>query len=298
MKTAFCFAGQGSQYVGQGNDFYSNSAEAREIFDKFPSVRDICFSDAEKLNETRYVQPAVMLTGYVIAKLLERHIKPEYCCGLSLGEYTALAFSEVWSLPDAMDIISARGAIMQDALPLGTTKMSAVIGLDRETVENALGTVSGVCEIANYNCPGQIVITGENAAVDEAQVKLKAAGAKLIAPLNVSGAFHSSLLSGASEKLRVELDSHRHRAPKYRIVYNVSGREETRELNGILQDQIHNSVYFEDTVKYLIGQGVDTFVEIGPGKTLTGFIRRIDRTARVYTVTDHDGFCKAVAELT
>ncbi len=296
MKTAFCFAGQGSQYVGQGKDFYENSEKARAVFDAFPEVRDICFNDAQKLGETKYVQPAMLLTGYAIASLVAEHIEPEYCCGLSLGEYTALAFAGVWDIENAMEIISARGEIMQNALPLGTTKMTAIIGLDRDTVLGEVKSTDGVVEIANYNCPGQIVITGENAAVDRATEKLKASGAKLTIPLNVSGAFHSSLLEKASYELRKALDARVHSAPKYKMVYNVSGREETRELNDILQDQIHNSVHFEETINYLIACGVDTFVEIGPGKTLSGFIRKTNRAVKVVTVTDYESYLKAVEE--
>ena len=299
MKIAFLFAGQGSQYVGQGKDFYDNLEFAKENFDKFPAVKEICFTDEKGvLNQTAYAQPAMLLTGYVISKALENEgIKPEYTCGLSLGEYTALAYNDVWTLDGAMDIISNRGNIMQNALPLGTTKMAAVIGLDREKVKEGIKVSQGVCEVANYNCPGQIVITGDNQGVDLAMENMKALGALKVVELNVSGAFHSSFLDEASKKLRVVLDKYIPNTPKYKMVYNVSGKEETRPLNDILEDQIHNSVYFEDTIMYLLEQGVDTFVEIGPGKSLSGFVKRCSRKVNIYTVTDYESFLNTVKAL-
>ena len=299
MKIAFLFAGQGSQYVGQGNDFYDNLDFAKEIYDKFPEIKEICFTDSNGiLNQTAYAQPAMLLTGYVISKALEKEgIKPEYTCGLSLGEYTALAYNDVWNINDSIDIISNRGRIMQNALPLGTTKMAAVIGLDREKVLEGVKVSEGVCEVANYNCPGQIVITGDNKGVDLAMENMKALGALKVVELNVSGAFHSSFLIDASKELRKVLDKYKPNTPKYKMVYNVSGKEENRPLNDILEDQIHSSVYFEDTIRYLMAQGVDTFIEVGPGKSLSGFVKRVDRKVSIYTVTDYESFKSTLESL-
>ena len=299
MKIAFLFAGQGSQYVGQGKDFYDNLPFAKETFDKFDEIKEICFTDANGLiNQTKYAQPAMLLTGYVISKALEKEgITPEYTCGLSLGEYTALAFNDVWTLEDSINIISSRGDIMQNALPLGTTKMAAVIGLDREKVKEGIKVSEGVCEVANYNCPGQIVITGDNKGVLEAMENMKKLGALKVVELNVSGAFHSSFLLDASKKLRTVLDKYSPKNPKYKMVYNVSGKEETRNLNDILEDQIHNSVYFEDTINYLLENGVDTFIEVGPGKALSGFVKRCSRKVNIYTVTDYESFVNTVKAL-
>jgi [acyl-carrier-protein] S-malonyltransferase len=299
MKIAFCFAGQGAQYIGMGKDFYDNLTSVKEIYDKFPEIKDLCFNENELLNQTAYAQKAMLLTGFAIATALkEKGIVPTYACGLSLGEYTALAFAETWKIEDAIEIISNRGRIMQNALPLGTTKMAAIIGLDRETIQATLKKVdNGVVEIANYNCPGQIVITGINDAVDKACELLLEAKARRAIPLNVSGAFHSSLLNNASIELKEVLDRFTPNKPVYKIIYNVSGKEETRPLNDILKDQICHSVYFEDSVKYLLEQGVDTFVEIGPGKTLTGFIRKISPTATIYNVSDYNGYLDIVSKL-
>lgn len=299
MKIAFLFAGQGAQAVGMGKDFYDEFNLAKVIYDSYPEIKELCFEGpAEILNQTAYAQKAMLLTSYTIAKVLEsKGITPEYACGLSLGEYSALAFANTWKLDDAIEIITSRGNIMQNALPLGTSKMAAVIGLDRDVIINTIKNVSGVCEIANYNCPGQIVITGDNKGIDEAMPLLTEAGAKRVLPLNVSGAFHSSLLIPASKELRKTLDKFSPNKPDVKIVYNVSGKEEEKPLNDILEAQICHSVYFEDTLKYLKDQGVDTFVEIGPGKTLSGFVRKTLTDVKCYAITDVESLNKTLEEL-
>ena len=299
MKIAFLFAGQGAQAVGMGKDFYEGLESAKKLYDRFPEIRDLCFNGPEEeLNQTKYAQKAMLLTSYVIAKELENNgIKPEYVCGLSLGEYSALAFANTWNLDEAIDIITHRGDIMQNALPLGTTKMAAVIGMDRDAILKELKKVSGICEVANYNCPGQIVITGDNKGVDEAMVLLQNAGAKRVIPLNVSGAFHSSLLTNASKELRAVLDKYSPATPTYKVLYNVCGDEMNDNLNDILERQICHSVYFEDTIKNLKEKGVDTFIEIGPGKTLSGFVRKTITDVKIYNVSDLAGLNNLISEL-
>ena len=299
MKIAFLFAGQGAQAVGMGKDFYDNYEIAKSIYDEFPNVRDLCFNGpADLLNQTKFAQPAMLLTSYVIAKVLEAHnILPEYACGLSLGEYSALAFANAWKLDDALKIITCRGDIMQNALPVGTTKMAAVIGLDRNIILDTIKDIPGVCEIANYNCPGQIVITGDNNAIDLAMPKLKEAGARRVLPLNVSGAFHSSLLNAASKELRKVLNKYNHNNPRFKIIYNVSGHEENDELNDLLERQICNSVYFEDSLKYLNDQGVDTYIEIGPGQTLTSFVKKTLTDVNSFNVSNVSGLVNLIEGL-
>lgn len=299
MKIGFCFAGQGAQAVGMGKDFYDAYPSVKSLYDNFPEIKELCFEDKEGvLNQTAYAQKAMLLTSYAIASVLkENGIEPEYACGLSLGEYSALAFANVWSIEDAIKIITKRGNIMQNALPLGTTKMAAIIGLDREVILNTIKDVKGVCEIANYNCPGQIVITGQAEAIDEACPKLLEAGARRALPLNVSGAFHSSLLNDASAELRAELDKYEFNKPAYKMVYNVSGREMDDNLNDILQQQICHSVYFEDSIRYMIAQGVDTFVEIGPGATLSSFIKKTSKDVTVYNVSSVEGLKACIEAL-
>ena len=299
MKIAFLFAGQGSQAVGMGRDFYEKYETVKNIYDKFPEIRDLCFNGpAELLNQTEYAQKAILLTSYAFATLAkENGINPEYVCGLSLGEYSALAFSNVWNLNDSIEIIKNRGRIMQNALPLGTTKMAAIIGMDREKILDVIKNVDGICEIANYNCTGQIVITGDNKGVDNAMPLLAEAGAKRVIPLNVSGAFHSSLLIPASKELRNVLDKYTPNKPEYKVIYNVSGKEENKNINELLENQICHSVYFEDTLKYLKDNGVDTFAEIGPGKALSGFVRKTLTDVKSYAITDLESFEKTINEL-
>lgn len=298
MKIGFCFAGQGSQYPSMGKDLYESDEDVRALYDAFPEIRDLCFTENELLNQTAYAQKAILLTSYAIAIVLRKKgIEPDYVNGLSLGEYSALTFSGVWSIEDAIQIVTERGQIMQNALPLGTTKMAAVIGMDRAAILSCLENIPGVCEIANYNCPGQIVITGELASVDEASLKLLDAGAKRVIPLNVSGAFHCSLLKDASYQLRKVLDCYTPALPKYKVIFNSTAQEQTAPINDLLQKQIYSSVYFEDSIRYMLSQGVDTFIEIGPGRALTGFIKKIDRALTVYTLNDLESIHNCVLGL-
>lgn len=287
MKIGFLFAGQGAQAKGMGQDFYEKYEYAKNIYDQFPEIRDLCFLDKDDvINQTAYAQKAMLLTSYVYAMGLKNAgIDAQYACGLSLGEYSALTYANVWNLADALYIVKNRGEIMQNALPLGTTKMAAIIGLDRDKINEVIKTVEGTVEVANYNCPGQIVITGDNKGIDNAMKSLAEAGALKVVELNVSGAFHSSFLIPASKELRKVLDKFNPNKPSCNIVYNVSGKEEDKNINDILEEQICHSVYFEDSIRYMISQGVDTFVEIGPGKTLQGFLKRIDRKLKCYNVS-------------
>ena len=295
---AFLFAGQGSQEVGMGLDFYNEFPYAKKLYDKYPDIKNLCFLDNNELNETKNAQKCMLLTGYIIASILKsKGIEPTFTAGLSLGEYTALAFSNAWILDDAISIISKRGEIMQNALPLGTTKMAAVLGLNRETILLGIKDIDGICEIANYNCPGQIVITGDNKGVDNAIAKFTSLGAKRCIPLNVSGAFHSSLLENASNELYEELIKYEYNKPEYKMVYNISGKESNNNLNEILRLQIKSSVYFEDSIRYMINQGVDTFIEIGPKKALSGFVKKINNNVRTLNVSKVDDLNKVVEEL-
>lgn len=303
-KVAFLFPGQGAQYVGMGKDFYEKFDSAKNVFETAKEatgidVAALCFEENDKLNITEYTQIAMLTTEVALLKVVENiGIKADICAGLSLGEYGALAAGKVMELPDLFKLIRARGLYMQDAYPEGGA-MAAILGSDPDTIAKICEETEGVVGIANDNCPGQVVISGEAAAVANACDKLKAAGAKRCLPLKVSGPFHSPLLKGAGEKLAKELEQVEINNPAIPYICNVkadvvSTNEEIKEL---LTKQVYSSVRFRESVLKMIELGVTTFVEIGPGKTIQGFIKKIDKELTVLNVEKIEDLEKLTAML-
>lgn len=283
-KTAFIFPGQGSQYVGMGKDFYENSALCREIYEKASEasgldVKALCFEENEQINITEYTQIAMLATEVAMLRELEAGgVKADVAAGLSLGEYGALAATGVMSDEDIFRIVRKRGLFMQEAVPSGGA-MAAILALATDKIEEICEQTEGIVSIANYNCPGQIVITGEEAAVEAAMESLKEAGAKRCVKLNVSGPFHSAMLGGAGEKLGKELANVEIKQMQIPYLANVTADYVTdiKDVKDLLTKQVSASVKWQQTIEKMLADGVDTFIEIGPGKTLSGFMKKITK---------------------
>ena len=290
-KTAFIFPGQGAQYIGMGKDFYEQIPVSREMFELASKaaeldVEALCFEENDKINITEYTQIAMLAMEVAVLKAIEeKGYKPDVTAGLSLGEYGAIAAAGVMSAEDVFKVVRKRGIYMQEAVPKGGA-MTAVLGLDAAQIERICEETEGKVSIANYNCPGQIVITGEAQAVAKAAEGLSAAGAKRCVPLNVSGPFHSSMLAGAGEKLGEVLADVTVHDINIPYLANVTADYVTdkEQVKPLLMQQVSSSVRWQQSVERMIGDGVDTFVEIGPGKTLSGFMRKIDRNVKVINI--------------
>ena len=303
-KIAFIFPGQGAQACGMGKDFYEQTETGKRIFDKATelmgfSMPELCFEENDRLDITEYTQAAMVTASIAMMRVLEeKGIKPDVAAGLSLGEYCALAAAGVMSDEDAIRTVRQRGILMQEAVPVGEGAMAAILALDAAVIEEVTGAMEGVW-IANYNCPGQIVISGEKAAVEEACEKLKAAGAKRAVMLNVSGPFHSGMLTAAGEKLGQVLSRVELHEPRIPYVANVTAQyvKSAGEVKELLTRQVSSSVRWQQSVEAMIGDGVDTFIEIGPGKTLAGFMRKISRDVKTLNVEKLEDIGKAVEAL-
>ncbi len=286
-KIAFVFPGQGAQYTGMAKDFYEKFPVSREVFEKASKVsgldiKTLCFEENENLNITEYTQIAMLTAEIAILRAVEEAgIHSQVNAGLSLGEYGALAASGVMREEDAFAIVRKRGILMQEAYPTGGA-MSAILGTDAELIEKICEETPGIVSIANYNCPGQIVITGEEKAVLTAGEALKAASARRVIPLKVSGPFHCELLKEAGKKLGEELEKIEIQTFAIPYVTNVTAQyvTESDQVKNLLVKQVSSSVRWQQCVEQMINDGVDTFIEIGPGKTLTGFLKKINRNVK------------------
>lgn len=305
MSTAFIFPGQGAQVVGMGKDFYENSPLSREVFDKASELlnldmKALCFEENDNINITEYTQAALVTTSVAMLRVLEeKGITPDVCAGLSLGEYCALVASKVMSFDDAVKTVRQRGILMQEAVPLGLGAMCAIIGLDGQVIADVCDTIDGV-SVANYNCPGQIVISGKKEAVEAAAEKLKEAGARRCVMLNVSGPFHSAMLTEAGEKLYEVLKDVELKDFTIPYVTNVTAEyvTDTKDIKELLKKQVSSSVKWQQSVEKMIENGVDTFVEIGPNKTLSSFVKKINKEVRIFNIEKWEDVDTVVEALT
>lgn len=304
MKIAFLFPGQGAQKCGMGESFYNNDADSKQVFDNASKLLGIdmpklCFTENADLDITEYTQAAMVTTGIAMLKAIEKTgLKAQACAGLSLGEYEALYLGKVLSEEDAIKTVRQRGILVQKEVPQGVGSMAAVLNLEAGIIEDVLKDIEDVY-IANYNCPGQIVISGKKEAVTLAMEKLKEAGAKRVIELNVSGPFHSKLLNGAGEKLYTYLQDIQINEPEIPYVSNYTAEyvREAKDIRNLLRDQVSGSVKFSQSIEKMIEDGVDTFIEIGPGKTLTGFVKKINKDVNTFNIETVDDLKEVAAKL-
>ncbi len=307
-KIAFVFPGQGAQAVGMGKDVYDHSELAREVFDKASEavgldLKALCFEENNDINITEYTQVCLLTTSVAIMEeLRSRGIEPDVAAGLSLGEYCALVAAKSMNYVDAAKAVRKRGIFMQEEVPAGEGGMAAILGLEAKEIEGVIADMDKV-QIANYNCPGQIVISGETGQVAAAADKLKEAGARRAVTLNVSGPFHSTLLAGAGDKLKEVLDQLVIEKPQIPYVANASAQyvTEQAEIEPLLVKQVSSSVRWQQSVEVMVADGVDTFLEIGPGRTLAGFNKKIGKAIgkeiTTYTIGTMEDIDKVVAAL-
>lgn len=306
-KIAFLFPGQGAQYIDMGKDLYENIESCKNIFDKGEEILDMPIKDLifngsiEELTRTKNSQPAIMLTSLACQKALEESgVKADYALGLSLGEYGALVYGGMLSFEDGMKLIKTRAQIMDSEVSPEEGTMAAVLKLDNFKVEELIkrASESGLVEGANYNCPGQVVISGEHKAI-KASIKIGKELKGMVLPLKVSGPFHSSIYEKASYKFYEELKKVNINKFEKTVYSNVKGSpyEESDDVKELLRQQIMSSVLFEKSIRDLIDRGVNTFVEVGPGKTLSGFVKKINKDVKIHNVEDLKSLRETVESL-
>ncbi|MCI5627259.1 MAG: ACP S-malonyltransferase [Porphyromonadaceae bacterium] len=289
MKTAYVFPGQGAQFVGMGKDLYDNNPEAREMFEKANEVlgfriTDLMFNGTEEdLKQTKVTQPAIFLHSVILAKSLGDGFKPDMVAGHSLGEFSALVAAGAMSFEDGLRLVATRAMAMQKACEANPSTMAAVLALPDEKVEELCAEVDDIVAPANYNCPGQVVISGTNAGIDAACEKMLAAGARRALKLKVGGAFHSPLMAPAKEELTRAIDATEFKTPVCPVYQNVDGKPHTNpeEIKANLIEQLTAPVRWTQDVQAMIADGATDFVELGPGKVLQGLVSKIDRKMNV-----------------
>ena len=291
-RIAYIFPGQGAQYVGTGQDFYDTFQESKTVFEKASSIlgmdmEELIFKDKHRLNMTQFTQIAMVTTCMAQVRVVNNlGIRPDVCAGLSVGEYPALMTCGVMSFEEGLSVVRKRGIYMDTALPPGYSTMAAVIGLSGEEVLKACNKTDERVTVANYNCPGQVVITGENKGIEKLSKSLKEMGARRIIPLKVSGAFHSPLLEDAGKKFLESLKGVAIHNPKIPYVSNVTGEYvyDNSTIKDLLSKQVYSPVLWQQSVEKMIDSGIDTFIEIGPGNTLSSFVKKINSTCKLINV--------------
>lgn len=302
-RIAFVFPGQGAQHPGMGKEFAQNYPEAAQVYDQADTIlgyklSDLCFAGpAEQLNMTEYAQPALLTTSVAILEVVKIHgLMPVMAAGLSLGEYTALVAAGAVDFSQALLLVQDRARLMQGAVPEGKGAMAAVLGLAADKISEVCDTVKGIVDIANYNCPGQLVISGEKTAVDEAVSLLKSNGGRVI-PLAVSVPSHSLLMQDAAVKFQPYLTKVIWREPALPVISNVNAQANScQDFTVLLAQQLYSPVLWEQSIRYMLNQ-VDYFIEIGPGSTLSGLIKKIDRSRVLGQIEDLRSLEKVIQEV-
>jgi malonyl CoA-acyl carrier protein transacylase len=309
MRTVFMFSGQGAQYAGMGKELYQKYSVAKKVFDCADdvlgySIKEICFQDEAKLGETEFAQPAILTMSIAALEVLkEQGVRAEMAAGLSLGEYSAYVASGAMDFEEAVALVQKRGKFMAEAVPSGEGAMYAIIGLDTELVEEACKEAVqeglGLAVPANYNAPGQIVIAGAAKAVEKAAALAKEKGAKMAVRLKVSGPFHTKMLQPAADRLGPELEKMHISPMKIPVFTNVDAKEvaSEKDIIPILTKQICCPVRFSDIIQNMHEKGADTFIELGPGKALCGFVKRTLKGVTILNVEDESSLAKTMSKL-
>ncbi|WP_430785995.1 ACP S-malonyltransferase [Virgibacillus flavescens] len=305
-RIAFMFPGQGSQDIGMGKAFYDSYPEIKEMYQEADEVLKLSLSDImfngpkETLTATQNAQPALLLSSVAVhTMLLKNEVLPVMAVGHSLGEYSALVAAGAISLEDALQLVAVRGKLMEEAFPAGKGAMAAVLGLSENEVDKSLKSLDTdeIVDLANINCPGQIVISGSKEGIDLATSVLKDSGAKRVLPLNVSGPFHSRLMKAANEKFAEKLEAVSITDATIPVYANVTGQPVTEhsEIKELLIKQLYSPVRFEESIRKMIENGIDAFVEVGNGKVLSGLVKKIDRKIPTFAIQDPDSMEKFIS---